>query len=427
MNDAAIKIIRTLNSHGHNAFLVGGCVRDSLMGKAPNDYDIASDAKVDDMKKIFDYRAIGSGEKHGTLLILADGEDFHIEVTSYRDGALTLQEDLLHRDFTMNAIAYHPDTGIIDPFNGAEDIKHKVIRGIIDSGERFHEDPLRILRALRFASTFGFRIEKETSTEIHNLRFTLNHVSPERIENELTKIICGRNAERVLTEYPDVIFAVIPELECTKGFEQHHPKHNLDVYSHTLKVLGLSPDNPVMRWTALFHDIAKPECFFIDESGHGHFYGHDSRGAEIAASIMERLKFDNRRKNIIEFLIKYHCVHFPESKKVMRRYLSKFGHDEYVMLLEFQLADMLGHAYTHEDRKIYDDTLELLHEVEAEDSCLSLKDLAVNGHDVMSLGLRGRDVGNALSYLLEAVIDERVNNNHDELLNFLIKKISPLH
>lgn len=422
MNDAAIKVIRTLNEHGHDAFLVGGCVRDFLMGIEPADYDIAASADVEDVKKLFDFRAIGSGEKHGTVLVLVDGKDHHIEVTSYRNNALSLEDDLSHRDFTMNAIAYHPDKGIIDIFGGADDVKNRIIRGIIDSRERFHEDPLRILRALRFSSVFGFRIEHETSDSIHELSHTLEFISPERIENELTKIICGHDAERVLADYPDVIFSVIPELERTKGFEQHNSHHYLDVYSHTLKVLGYAPDSPVMRWTALFHDIAKPECFFMDESGHGHFYGHDSRGAEITASIMERLKFDNRRKNIIEFLIKYHCVHFPESKKVMRRYLSKFGHDEYVMLLEFQLADMLGHAYTHEDRKIYDDTLELLHEVEVEDSCLSLKDLAVNGHDVMSLGLRGRDVGNALSYLLEAVIDERVNNNHDELLDFLIKK-----
>ena len=426
INDAAIKVIRVLNEHGHDAFLVGGCVRNFLMNIKPADYDIATSAKAEDVKKLFNYRIIGSGEKHGTVLVLIDGEDFHIEVTSYRNDALTLEEDLSHRDFTVNAIAYHPDKGIIDIYGGAEDIKNRIIRGIIDPRERFHEDPLRILRALRFASTFGFRIEHETSIAIHELSQTLESVSSERIENELTKIICGRDAERILEEYSDVIFALIPELECTKGFNQHNKYHYLDVYSHTLKVLGAVANTPVMRWTALLHDIAKPECFFMDENGHGHFYGHDSRGAEIASGIMERLRFDNRRKNLIDFMIKYHCVHFPENKKVMRRYLSKFGHDEYTMLLEFQKADLIGHVFNAEIMRAYDYAAELLHEVEAEDSCLSLKDLAINGHDVMRLGLKGRDVGSALSYMLESVIDERVNNNRDELLNFLGRYVNDI-
>lgn len=422
-----MKVIRIINEHGHDAFLVGGCVRNFLMNIKPADYDIATSAKVEDVKKLFDYRIIGSGEKHGTVLVLIDGEDFHIEVTSYRNGALTLKEDLSHRDFTINAIAYHPDKGIIDIYGGTEDIKNKIIRGIIDSHSRFHEDPLRILRALRFASVFGFRIEHGTSIAVHELAHKLESVSSERIENELTKIICGRDAERILEEYSDVIFALIPELECTKNFNQHNKYHYLDVYSHTLKVLGAVANTPVIRWTALLHDIAKPECFFLDENGHGHFYGHDSRGAEIASGIMERLRFDNRRKNLIIFMIKYHCVHFPENKKAMRRYISKFGHDEYVMLLEFQKADLLGHVFNAEIMRAYDYAVELLDAVEAEDSCLSLKDLAVNGYDVMSLGLTGRDVGSALSLLLESVIDERVNNNRDELLEFLRQKISPLH
>lgn len=420
MNNAAEKVIRTLNQHGHDAFLVGGCVRNYLMGIDPADYDIAASADVEDVKKLFNYRTIGSGEIHGTVLILVDGADYHIEVTSYRDGAVTLEEDLLHRDFTMNAIAYHPDRGIIDPFNGAEDVKNKIIRGIIDSRERFHEDPLRILRALRFSSVFGFKIEHETSAAIHSLKHTLSSVSPERIENELTKILCGNDSERILTEYHDVISTVIPELEAAKNFEQHNSHHYLDVYSHTVKVVGYSSNTPVMRWTALLHDIAKPECFFMDDNGQGHFYGHDFRGAEIASGIMERLRFDNRRKNIIEFLIKYHCVQFPENKKAVRRYISKFGHDNYVMLLEFQKADLLGHVVNDDDIRKYDYALELLREIEEEDACLSIKDLAVNGYDVMSLGFKGRDVGSALSHLLEAVIDERVSNNREDLLKFLM-------
>ena len=368
MNDAALKVIRRLNQHGHEAYLVGGCVRDFLMGTEPADYDIASGADVEDVKKLFEWRAIGSGEKHGTLLVLIGGADYHIEVTSYRDGALTLNEDLSHRDFTMNALAYHPDRGIIDIFGGTEDIKNKIIRGIIDSRARFHEDPLRILRALRFSSVFGFRIENETSTEIHNLRFTLNSVSHERIENELTKIICGNDSERILNEYHDVISAVIPELESI----------NFTACSQT--------DTPVMRWASLLQHIP-----------------------QSASGVMERLRFDNRTKSSVEFLIEHRNIEIPDNKKEVRHCISKFGHDNCVMLLEFLKAE---------------NALELVREVEREDSCLNIRDLAVNGHDVMSLGFNGREVGCALSLLLDAVIDERVKNNRDELLEFL-KKNSP--
>ena len=383
MNDAALKVIRILNEHGYDAFLVGGCVRNYLMGIEPADYDITSNADVEDVKKLFDYRAIGSGEVHGTVLVLVNGADYHIEVTSYRDGALTLEGDLSHRDFTMNAIAYHPDIGMIDPFEGAEDVKNRIIRGVIDSRARFNEDPLRILRALRFSSVFGFRIEKETSTEIKNLRFTLNRVSPERIESELTKIICGPYAKPILNEYHDVISSVIPELESMNDSE----------YSRMIKILGASPDTPVMRWASMLN------------------------GIETASGIMERLRFDNRRKNNIEFLIKHNSVNFPENKKEVRRYISKFGHDDYAMLLEFRKSCMLGG---------YDYALELLREVEREDSCLSIKDLAVNGHDVMRLGFNGREIGYALSYLLDAVIDERVKNNRDELLGFLDRYVNDI-
>ena len=381
MNEAALKVIRILNKHGHDAYLVGGCVRNYLMNLEPADYDIATSADVEDVKKLFEWRAIGSGEVHGTVLVLIDGEDHHIEVTSYRDGAVTLEEDLSHRDFTMNAIAYHPDRGIIDIFGGAEDIKNRIIRGIIDSHARFHEDPLRILRALRFSSVFGFGIEHETSSAIHNLRFTLKLVSHERIENELTKIICGHDAERVLTEYRDVISAVIPELESMNASE----------YSRTVKILAESKDIPVMRWASLLN------------------------GIDTASEIMERLRFDNKRKNSVDFLIGHNNVEFPSNKKEIKHYISNFGHDDYVMLLEFRKSCMQGN---------FDYACELLREVEAEDSCMCIKDLAVNGHDVMSLGLKGREVGRALSILLEAVIDERVKNNREELLEFL-KKNSP--
>ncbi|MBQ7594045.1 MAG: hypothetical protein IJU48_06815 [Synergistaceae bacterium] len=416
---AALNIIRKLNDKNFEAFLVGGCVRNSLMNIKPDDYDIATNASVQELESLFDYRTIGSGEKHGTVLVLVDNIDFGLEVTTFRDGAQTLGDDLSHRDFTINAMAYHPSEGIIDYFGGTEDIKNKIIRGVENPRARFQEDPLRILRGLRFASVLGFEIEAETSQAIHKLAGLLSSVAPERLQKELTKIICGINAEKILLDYHDVVAVIIPEISPMVGFEQHNSHHYLDVFAHTLKVLAASKNSPVMRWTSLFHDIAKPECFFMGPDGQGHFYGHDLKSAEVADNIMERLRFDNKTRETIDFLVAKHCVSFPVSKKCVRRMIMKFGLENVKILREFQGYDLAGHVFKAEEWEKYNEAERLLHEVEDENNCMHLKDLAVNGHDMIALGLEGREIGRALNFLLEAVVDEKVMNEREELLRFL--------
>ena len=415
---SAMKVIRVLNSAGYEAYLVGGCVRNFLMGLSPSDYDIATNAGVEEIEALFDFRVIGSGEKHGTVLVMLDGVDQKIEVTSYRDGAKTITDDLSHRDFTINAMAYHPAEGIVDPFKGRDDIKNRVIRGVNDPVMRFREDPLRILRALRFASVLGFRVDENTSQAVHEMSGLLESVAPERIREEMTKILCGSCAEYVMNEFADVFCAVIPEMKAMIGFEQHNSHHYLDVYAHTVKVVTSSPNTPALRWAALLHDIAKPECYFMGENGQGHFYGHDERGAEIAENIMNRLKFDGHTKSVVKFLIAAHCIHFPATRKTARRLLARYGSENVNMLLELQRADLAGHVFSEEIAEKYADAVRLIHEAEEENACMTVRDLAVNGYDMIAIGLEGAEIGRALTAILEAVVDERVINEREELMKF---------
>ena len=422
---SALKVIRILNAEGHEAYFVGGCVRNSLMGLPPSDYDIATNADISQVESLFDFRTIGSGERHGTVLIMLDGTDRKIEVTAYKEGARTLMDDLSHRDFTINAMAYHPSEGIIDPFCGQDDIRAHIIRGVIDPSARFHEDPLRILRALRFASVFGFTVEAETSRAMHELAGLLVNVAAERVREELTKTLCGSGAGSVLTEFADVFYAMIPELTHTIGFTQHNSHHYLDVYAHTVKVVESSPNTPELRWSALLHDIAKPECYFMGENGQGHFYGHDQKGAEIAGEIMNRLKFDGRTKSIVKMLIGAHCTHFPATRKSARRLLARYGSENVNMLLELQGADLAGHVFSKEITEKYADAVRLVREAEEENACLKVRDLEVDGCDMIALGLEGAEIGRTLSAILEAVIDERVANEREELLKFAKRYVIP--
>ena len=418
INKSALKVIDVLNSNGHEAFFAGGCVRNYLMNMPPNDFDIATSASVEELKNLFNYRTIGSGEKHGTVLIMLDGIDNKIEVTTYRNNAKTLREDLMHRDFTINAMAYHPKKGIIDLFGGKNDIENKLIRAVINPNERFIEDPLRILRGLRFASVYGFSIEEKTACAIHEMSGLLKSSAPERIQSELTKILCGKNIERVMLDFPDVFCSVIPEMKNMINFQQHNPHHYLDVYSHTAKVVSGCKNSQELRWAALLHDIAKPECSFIDEKGVGHFYGHNSKGAEIAENIMDRLRFDNASKKIIYFLIKYHCINFPENIKSARRLLFHHGQENIMKLLDLQHADLLGHVFNENIMENYYNGVKLINQAIEENNCLTIKNLAVNGYDMMNLGLNGPEIGIALNRILEAVVDGKIKNDHDEIMRF---------
>jgi len=357
-----------------------------------------------------------------------------LEVTTYREDigytdhrhpdstvfATTLKEDVSRRDFTMNALAYCPERGVIDYFGGADDIDMKIIRCVGDPGCRFNEDALRILRALRFSSTLGFDIEGRTADSIRQNKELLNSVSVERIAIELTKLICGRNAGNVLSEFVDVIAVVIPEILPMIGFNQHNYHHCSDVWQHTIEVTENSEPTRIMRWAAFLHDIGKPDCFSLGEDGVGHFYGHAALSKHKANIIMQRLKFDNATRDRVSELVAYHDLETIPDVKLVRRRLSRFGEDVFRQLLLLQRADVMGKTpeYHYRTQKI-EQVQSVMEKIIAEASCFTLKSLAVNGDDMIALELNGKEIGSALKLLLNAVMDEKVPNERVALLEYL--------
>ncbi|MBQ7124033.1 MAG: HD domain-containing protein [Oscillospiraceae bacterium] len=425
-----------LESAGFEAYAVGGCVRDSLLGKVPTDYDVTSSAAPDEMKAVFkNEHVIETGIKHGTLTVLINKNP--IEITTFRvdkeyldnrhpskvEFARSLKEDLARRDFTVNALAYSQKTGIIDLFGGAFDLEKGIIRCVGDSEKRFDEDALRIMRGLRFASVLGFEIEEKTSAAIKEKRELLKNVSAERLSSELIKLLCGKNAAKILLEYSDVLSVFIPELSALKGFEQHHFRHDKDVLGHTAAVIDNIPPKPVLRLAAFFHDIAKPDSFSIDESKTGHFYGHAPLGAEKAEAILSRLRFDNETKKAVCELIRHHEDRFEPSPKAIKRVLGKIGPSLYDDLLTLMYADDLGKKPEYQNPKsFYDEYRLIAKKIVEEGECFSLKKLAVGGSDLISLGISpGPEMGRILNALLEKVINGELSNEKEKLIEEIKK------
>jgi tRNA nucleotidyltransferase (CCA-adding enzyme) len=428
----AIKALNILNNNGCEAYLVGGCVRDILLGADPKDWDITTNALPQETEKAFaDCKIIKTGLRHGTLTVLIDG--LPLEITTYRvDGRYRdnrrpdevrfvelLREDLARRDFTVNSLAMDKTGKIKDYFGGADDIKNKIIKCVGDPDKRFREDGLRILRALRFASVIDFSVEARTSDALFADKELLRNISAERINAELTKLLCGINAKAVLKEYAEIIGIVIPEILPCIGFDQHNPYHIHDVWGHTLEVVANAEATPVMRWTALLHDIGKPRCFALDENGVGHSYKHETASGEIAEEIMRRLKFDNAGRKTIKTLICAHMDAFRPTKKAVKRLMNKYGEDMLRALLGFKRADILGHSEEYRRRQNEISECErLIDETIAENECFSLRDLAVNGNDMMALGLKKTEISKALNLLLANVIDGNVENEKDALTEY---------
>lgn len=429
----AAKAMFMLRAGGYEAFLVGGCVRDLLMGNAPKDWDITTNAEPTQVKEVFlDFRFIETGLKHGTVTVLIDNTS--LEITTFRvKGAGSdryclhsvslpkcLIEDLSRRDFTMNAIAYAPGSGLIDCFGGERDIRSGIIRCVGDPDRRFEEDGLRILRALRFAAVLGFGLDENTAASIHKNKQLLTMVSPERIYTEINKMLCGKAVGTVLRRYADVVCVPIPEITPLVGFEQHNEYHCFDVWRHTIAVVENTPPRSVLRWAALLHDIGKPVCFGIDANGTGHFYGHAAAGKKMADAVMHRLRFDHWTRERILLLIAYHDTPIPAEKKAVKRYLCRFGEEVFYQMIALASADNLGQAAPFRYKQIeYDALQRIAHSIVQEQSCFSLKDLAVNGDDLIKLGYYGKEIGKALSFLLDAVIDENVPNTKDDLLVYV--------
>ena len=421
-----------LTAAGWEAYVVGGAVRDALRGCAAGDWDITTNAEPAQVERVFaGERLIETGLRHGTVTVLLDG--LPLEITTYRvDGDYTdhrrpdavrftrsLREDLLRRDFTMNALAYHPRTGLVDVCGGAEDIARGVVRCVDEPDRRFQEDGLRILRALRFASVLGFQIAPETAAAIHRNRALLQYLAAERVQSELTKLLCGQNVGAVLREFADVLAVPIPELTPMFGFAQHNPHHDKDVWDHTIAVIESITPEPVLRWAALLHDIGKPSCFSLAEDGIGHFFGHSDQSTSMAESILSRLRFDNASKEQIVRLVRYHDMPITADRKPIKRLLSKHGEDATRQLIELHKADTLGQSAICRHRiAIFEEVSQMINEILLEESCFTLKDLAVNGHDMMTLGFQGPTIGRVLQECLDAVLDEQIPNEHEALMAF---------
>ena len=440
MPDRAEKIISTLLDNGFDAYIVGGCVRDSLLGIQPNDWDICTSAKPEEVKSCFaGNRIIETGLKHGTVTVVIGDDQY--EVTTFRvDGDYSdcrrpdsvefvgdIREDLARRDFTMNAMAYNGRDGLVDPFGGVESLHKRLVSCVGDPNDRFNEDALRILRALRFSSVFGFQIEDKTSDAIHKNAGLLNNISAERINVELCKLLSGKDVLRVLLNYPDVISTIIPELKPCVGFEQHNKYHQYTVYDHIAHAVANYRGIDIMvRVALLLHDIGKPLCYTEDENG-GHFYGHDIPSSELAAQVLSRLRFDNESQRIITELVRYHDTAIEPTRRSVRRMLNKLGIDQFFRFMAVRLADIQAHTEGTQELRIinHNATLSLAWDIIRRNQCFTMKDLAVNGDDVMAFGIpEGKLVGKILKAALNAVIDGELPNDRAALLSFIRIEVS---
>lgn len=423
--------INLLQSAGFEAYAVGGCVRDSLLGKTPNDWDITTSAKPEDMKSVFaDFHCIDTGIKHGTVTVVIDGEP--LEITTFRlDGEYednrhpksvtftsNLGADLGRRDFTVNAMAYSKMTGTVDLFGGQNDLKNKIIRCVGDPDRRFNEDALRILRALRFASALDFEIEEKTAQSLLKNRALLGNISEERIAKELLKLVCGNGAKRILTDFAPVLFEILPELQPMYKNSHDNPHHCYDIYEHTLIAVESIDPEPTLRFAMLLHDCGKPAVKKFDENGVAHFYGHQRISAEISAQILARLKVSNKFRDEILFLVSNHDRwELYENTEKMPRYLSKFGLDGVLNLLKVMRADVLAQSpeYRYRLDQIAD-AEEIAKNLAAQKPCLSLSELQINGRTLMDIGIpQGRKLGAVLAQLLDEVIDGVTKNTQEAL------------
>ena len=423
--------INLLQSAGFEAYAVGGCVRDSLLGKTPNDWDITTSAKPEDMKSVFiNFHCIDTGIKHGTVTVVIDGEP--LEITTFRlDGEYednrhpksvtftsNLGADLGRRDFTVNAMAYSKMTGTVDLFGGQNDLKNKIIRCVGDPDRRFNEDALRILRALRFASALDFEIEEKTAQSLLKNRALLGNISEERIAKELLKLVCGKGAKRILTDFAPVLFEILPELQPMYKNSHDNPHHCYDIYEHTLIAVESIDPEPTLRFAMLLHDCGKPAVKKFDENGVAHFYGHQRISAEISAQILARLKVSNKFRDEILFLVSNHDRwELYENTEKMPRYLSKFGLDGVLKLLKVMRADVLAQSpeYRYRLDQIAD-AEETAKNLAAQKPCLSLSELQINGRTLMDIGIpQGRKLGAVLAQLLDEVIDGVTKNTQEAL------------
>ena len=433
----AEKILHILEENGYEAYVVGGCVRDSILGRCPNDWDITTSASPLQVKELFP-RTVDTGLQHGTVTVLMDKEGY--EVTTYRvdgdyeDGrhpkqvmfTSSLEEDLKRRDFTINAMAYHPVRGLVDLFHGMDDMQNKIIRCVGDPMERFHEDALRILRAVRFSAQLGFTIDDETKKGICALAPNLKCVSAERIQTELVKLLVSPHPDYLRVAYETGITReFLPEFDACMETEQNTPHHCYTVGEHILHSLLLVRQDKVLRLTMLLHDIAKPVMRKTDENGRDHFKLHALEGEKMAKSILRRLKFDNDTISRVTRLIRCHDDRPMPDMRSVRRAVNRIGEDLFPLYLEVQKADMLAQStYCREEKSERICGVEACYQkIVEEKQCVSLKTLALTGRDLIQAGYKpGPELGEILKKLLEHVLEEPSDNTKEKLMEIIKDK-----
>ena len=417
---------------GFQAWLVGS-TRDLFLGLPPHDWDLTTDATPAEIRRVFSGENMNvAGEKYGTISLV--GGEKIIDVTTFRrDGAYLdhrrpdevafskdLFEDLKRRDFTVNAIVYSPTRGVRDYFCGTRDLKKKIIRAIGDADERFEEDAIRILRALRFSAVLGFTIEEKTAAAIHRKKELLRLLPTERIIPEWTRMLCGKNVLTILSDFADVIGTLVPEILPCMGFDQLSPFHQYDVWMHTANAVAAAAPMPDVRLALLFHDISKPLCLSVDPTGRGHFYGHPKKSAVIAREVMERMRFPARQIRTVTELITYHDSH-PRGRADVKKLLSILGEEHFRLLLEVMQADILAHSKWTVKRRMenLENIRDTAQKILSAGECYSLEGLAVKGQDLLGIGLRGPAVGEALNLSLNKVIRGEWKNDREEILSRL--------
>lgn len=427
-------VMDVLTNNGYKAYVVGGCVRDSIMGRTPNDWDVTTDAAPEQIKELFsDFKTVDTGIKHGTVLIVSGKTP--VETTTFRlDGEYSdnrhpdkvtftknVCEDLSRRDFTINAMAYNETDGIVDPFDGRSDIENKIIRCVGDADTRFNEDALRIMRAVRFASVLDFSIEEKTAESIIKNENLLSGIAYERITAELVKLLCGDNVFNVLSEFRSVIGVFIPELKLEFDFKQYGKKHGYDVWMHTVHAVNNIENDPILRLTMLLHDTGKIATHALDENGNSTFKNHAAVGGVIAENILKRLKFSKEYINTVSFLVSIHDKEVPATRTEVKEYIRDLGEENFIRLMKIRRADKSGLAKGFRD--ITDKLLfaySTFDEVMNNNEPYSLSQLAVNGNDIKKY-VPANEIGDTLKSLLETVIENPEKNNKQTLLE-IVKK-----
>ena len=430
-------IIDTITDAGYEAFAVGGCIRDSILGRVPDDWDITTSAKPEDIKKLFK-KTIDTGIEHGTVTVMLQGEGF--EVTTYRiDGEYedsrhpkevtftsNLREDLKRRDFTINAMAYNDEVGLVDIFEGISDIEKKIIRCVGDAKERFTEDALRMMRAVRFSAQLGYSIDEGTREAIKELAPTLQKISAERVQVELVKLVTSNNPDYLKIAYETKITAIVlPEFDRCMETEQKNPHHMYNVGEHTLWSMKYVEKDKVLRLAMLFHDMGKPGAITMDDKGIHHFHGHNELSSHIAKDVLRRLRFDNDTIHKVERLVYFHDYRPALTDKSVRKFVAKIGKDLFPLYILVQTADVKAQSDYKKEEKLHNiETVNNIFQgILEREECLCLKDLAVTGKDLIDLGIKpGKEIGEILNRFLEMVLENPGLNEKEILLNNLPRK-----